>query len=152
MPLQDGFGQSWWTGDMSIPGRLFTIFLWVTRFCCQDFELWYDDHCVALILPSWVPAGSPSRGGDLVVYAFDINQPSLLTPFYFALVIVSISVSTALSTVFYSMNSSDNSPLSHSVLLVLFLSYWSVQLYISLWQSRLALIYSFVVDWAYSTN
>ena len=35
----------------------------------------------------------------------------------------------ALSTVFQSINSPDNSPLSHSVLLVLFLPYWSFQLY-----------------------
>ena len=30
-----------------------------------------------------VPVGSPSRGGDVTVYVFDINQPSLPTPFYF---------------------------------------------------------------------
>ena len=41
----------------------------------------------------------------------------------------------ALSTVFQSVNSPDNSPLSHSVLLVLFLPYWSFQLCISLWKS-----------------
>ena len=29
-----------------------------------------------------VPAGSPSRGGDVAVYVFDINQPSLPTPFF----------------------------------------------------------------------
>ena len=28
-----------------------------------------------------VPAGSPSRGGDIKVYVLDINQPSLPTPF-----------------------------------------------------------------------
>ena len=61
-----------------------------------------------------VPAGSPSRGGDVVVFVFDINQPSLPTPFYSAL--VSISVFKALSTVFHFLNSPDNSPLSHSVL------------------------------------
>ena len=33
-----------------------------------------------LPLPN-VPAGSPSRGGDVKVYVLDINQPSLLTPF-----------------------------------------------------------------------
>ena len=62
---------------------------------------------------SRVPAGSPSRGGDVAVYAFDINQPCLPTfLFYFAL--VSISVVMTLSTVFPSINSPDNSPLSHS--------------------------------------
>ena len=61
-----------------------------------------------------VPTGSPSRGGDVAVYVFDINQPSLPTPFYSAL--VSVSVFMALSTVFHSINSPNNSPLSHSVL------------------------------------
>ena len=63
-----------------------------------------------------VPAGSPSRGGD-VVYVTDINQPSLPTPFYS--VLVSVSVFMALSTLFHSINFPDNSSLSHSVLPVL---------------------------------
>ena len=66
------------------------------------------------VVPSRVPAGSPSRGGgDAAVYVFDINQRSLPTPSY--------SVFMALSAVFYSINSPDNSVLSHSVLLVIFL-------------------------------
>ena len=77
-----------------------------------------------------VPTGLPSRGGDVAFYVFDINQLSLPTPFYSAL--VSVSVFMALSPVFHSINSSDNSPLSHSVLPDLFLTYWSFQLYISL--------------------
>ena len=60
-------------------------------------ELWRD------------PAGSPSRGGDVGVYNFSFSS--------------SISAFTALSTVFNSMNSPDNFPLSHSVLPVLFLPY-----------------------------
>ena len=36
------------------------------------------------------PAGSPSRGGDVMVYVFDIKQPSLPTPFYFVLVTISV--------------------------------------------------------------
>ena len=63
--------------------------------------------------------GSPSRGGDVAFYVFDINQPSLPTPFYS--VLVSISVFMALSTAFHSINSPDSSPLSHSVLPALFL-------------------------------
>ena len=47
----------------------------------------------------------------------DINQPSLPTPF--CSVLVSISVFTTISTVFRSINSPDNSPLSHSFLPVL---------------------------------
>ena len=66
------------------------------------------------MLPSRVPASSSSRGGDVAVYVFDINQPSLPTPFHY--VLVSISVFMALSTVFHSINAPDNSPLSHSVL------------------------------------
>ena len=62
--------------------------------------------------------GSLSRGGDVAVDVFDISQPSLPTPFYS--VLMSISVLMALSTVFCSINSPDNCPLSPSVLLVLF--------------------------------
>ena len=46
----------------------------------------------------------------------DIDQPSLATPFYSVL---GLFLSVALLTVFYSINSPDNSPLSHSVLPVL---------------------------------
>ena len=72
-----------------------------------------------------VLTGSPSRGGDVTVYAKDMNQLSLPTPFY--AVFVSISVFMALSTVFHSLNSPDNSLttlLSHP--------YWSFQLLIPL--------------------
>ena len=65
--------------------------------------------------------GSPSCGGDVAVYVFDINQLSLPTPFYS--VFVPISVFMALSTVFHSINSPDKSPFSHSVLAVLSLPY-----------------------------
>ena len=77
-----------------------------------------------------VSAGSPSRGGVVAVCVFNKNQPSLPTPFYS--VLVSISVFMVLSTVFHSINSPDNSPLSHSALPVLFLSIWTFQRYISL--------------------
>ena len=59
--------------------------------------------------------------------SFDINQPSLPTPFYSVLVFISVYL--ALSTVFHSIISPNNSPLSHSVLPVLFLLYWSFQLH-----------------------
>ena len=68
----------------------------------------------------------------------DINQPSLATPFHS--VLASISVFMALSTVFHSINSPDNSPFSDSVLPVFSLPYWSFQLDISVWKSSLALI------------
>ena len=69
----------------------------------------------------------------MVRFMSDTNQPSLPTPFYS--VLVSISVFMALSTVFHSICSPDNSPFSHPVL-----PYWSFHLYISLWQSPSALI------------
>ena len=77
-----------------------------------------------------VPTSSPSCGGDIAVYVFDIDPPSLPTPFYFVLVLVSVFI--ALSTAFHSVNSPDNSPFSHPVLSVLFLPYWFFQLHISL--------------------
>ena len=84
----------------------------------------------------YVPVGSPSRGGDVVLYAFDINQLSLLTPFYSLL--VSISVFVAILTVFHSIHSPDNSPFSQSVLPFLSLPHWFFQLYyISLYESLL---------------
>ena len=79
-----------------------------------------------------VPEGSPSRGGNVAGYVFDINQPSLPTPFYSAL--VSVSVFMALSTVFHSINSPNNSPLSHSVLSVFFCLIGPFN-YISLYES-----------------
>ena len=67
----------------------------------------------------FVPVGPPSRGGDVAVYVFDINQRSLPTQFCSVLVFVSICM--AISTAFHSIDFPDNSPLSHSVLPVLFL-------------------------------
>ena len=83
------------------------------------------------------PRGLPFTWWGCCVYVFDINQPSLSTPFYS--VLVSISVFMALWTVFHSINSPDNSPLSHSVLPILFLPYWSFQTHVSLWKSPSAL-------------
>ena len=56
-------------------------------------------HCIDLLN---VSSGSPSRGGDVAVYVFDINQPSLPTPF--SSVVVSVSVFMALSTLFHFIN------------------------------------------------
>ena len=77
-----------------------------------------------------VPAGSPSRGGNVTVYVYDMNQPSLPAPLVQFLCVFSVFM--ALSTVFHSIDSPDNSPLSHSVLPVLSLPYGSFQLYVSL--------------------
>ena len=75
-----------------------------------------------------VAEGSLSRGGDVVVYVKGINQPSLPTPFFFHYFNESVTVFMAHLTVFHVLNSPDNSPLSHSVLPVLILFYWSFQL------------------------
>ena len=85
-----------------------------------------------------VPPGSPSSGGYVAVYVFNINQPSLATAFYS--VLVSVSLFMTLSTVFHFINSSDNSLFSYSVLPILILPYWSFQLCISLGKSPSALI------------
>ena len=88
-----------------------------------------SDHCLVSVC---FPA-SPPRVHLLLVgklrFMSDINQPSLLTPFYS--VLVSVSVFMAFSTVFHSINFLENATLFHSVLPVLFLLYWSFQLYIS---------------------
>ena len=69
----------------------------------------------------------------VVVVVFTVEsryQPSLPTPFYS--VLVSTSVFMALSTVFLSINSPDDSPFARFVLSILFLPSWSFQPYISL--------------------
>ena len=83
------------------------------------------------------PTSSSSRGGDDVVYNFDINQPSLPTPFHS--VLVSIYVCMALSTAFHSIYSRDNTPLFSlcsscliSVVLVLSTTYLFMKVSISL--------------------
>ena len=64
------------------------------------------------------PHGLTLCDGNVAVYVFDINQPSFSTPIYS--VLVSASVFMALSIVFHSINSPENSPLSHCILPVFF--------------------------------
>ena len=64
----------------------------------------------ARLTRSRVPTGSLSRGGDVTVYVW--HKLTDLTHFFFS-VLVSISVFMALSTVFHSINSPNNSPFSH---------------------------------------
>ena len=94
--------------------------------------LWVQCYIAPLI----VLAGWPLRGRDVEVNVFDINRACTLLFILFLCLIVFM----AILTVFQSINSPDNSPLSHYVLPVLFLPYGSFQLYISLWQSPLSLI------------
>ena len=51
----------------------------VTSTAVKDVEVLQK---VLLKLQWSVPAGSPSRDGDVVVCVKDVNQPSLSTPFY----------------------------------------------------------------------
>ena len=60
-----------------------------------------------------VPMGPPSGGGDVAVKCQRHKPTELAHSFFFYSVLVSISVFMALSTVFHSLNSPDNSPLSH---------------------------------------
>ena len=73
---------------------------------------------------------APFHVVGMLRFVFDINQPSLPNSFYS--VLVSVSVFMDLSIVFHSINSPEISPLSYSLLPVLFLPNWSFQLYISL--------------------
>ena len=92
---------------------------------------------VILLLPNLVqwyiitrqrPCRLTYSGGDVAVYVLDIDQSSLPTPSQCS-VLVSISVFLALLSVYHSLNFPNNNLLSHSVLPVLFLPYWSFQLY-----------------------
>ena len=76
--------------------------------CARENNLHASEFVLSVVL-----AVSPSRGGDVAVYIFCRNQPMFLTPFYLAL--VSISVVMTLSTVFHSINSPDNFPFCYSV-------------------------------------
>ena len=96
---------------------LFPFILLLVRWSEYHVENLFLSVCSAIgVMVSVVPTGSPSRGRDVVVYVFDTNQPSLPTPSYSVLACVSVFV--ALSRVFHSINSPNNSLLSHSVLLV----------------------------------
>ena len=104
-------------------------------FCAQHQETaaWgegpFDLIPIDLIPPDQSPRAHLHVVG-MLWFMSDINQPSWPTPFYS--VLVSISAFMALSTVFHSINSPDNSPFSDSVLPVLSLPDWSLQQYIPL--------------------
>ena len=98
----------------------------------QSLTQCYEQSHALILL---VPAGSPSHGGDVAVYVFNISQPSLPTPFYS--VLASISVFMALSNVFHSIYSPDNSAFLFrsssliSALLVLSTIYLSMKVFFS---------------------
>ena len=96
--------------------------MWLVWYMCNDvlemLDLALPESSQPNISLVTAPAASSSRGGDVAEYVFDINQPSLPTPFY--CIPVTLSVFMALSFVFHSISSPNNSPLSLSVLPVLF--------------------------------
>ena len=105
-----------------------------------------DADTTKLSLHCTSPRARPSRGRNVVVYVKDTgrHKPAELaysflfcSCVYFCLYGPSKCISfhkfsLALSNVFHSIHSPDNSPLSHSVLPVVSLPYWSFLLYISL--------------------
>ena len=104
------------------------------RCCCYHYCLFFIIIIVTVIAVCCtvvvkVPSGSPSRGGDVTVCVYDINQPSLPTPFHSAL--VSVSVFMALSTVFHSEILPTILNFLALFFPVLFLPYWSCQLCVS---------------------
>ena len=103
-----------------VPSRLF-----IFRYSCYMFHVWICGR----VFTDLSPRVHLHVMGMLRFTFFDIDRPSLPTPFYSVLVYVSVFM--ALSTIFHSTNSPGNSPLSHFVLLVFFRPYWSFQLYIS---------------------
>ena len=107
--------------------------------CCPVCSVLTVSLCVPYLqfVPCWpfllssfavtVPAVSSSPGGGVVVYVFDINQPSLPTPFYFCSC-VCFCLCAHFSSISFHKFSRQLFSLSHSVLLVFILPYWSFQL------------------------
>ena len=94
--------------------------------------IWIKSRLDQVWRKTQVPADPPSRGGEVAVYIFDINQPNLPTPFFFKFCSCTYFCLNGPFDRISFINSSDNSSLSHSVLPVLFLHYWSSQLHIYL--------------------
>ena len=79
------------------------------------------------------PTGSPSHGGDVVVFVKDINQPSLPTPFYSLLISIFMTLSTVIHSNINPPNNSAFSLCSSSLIL----TYWAFQQCISLYNTTL---------------
>ena len=91
-----------------------------------------------MFLLAHVTAGSPSRGGDVAVYVFEINQPSLSTPFYSVRVSVSVFMVlfNCISSHKFSRQLSDFSLCSSYLISA---SFVLSTIYISVYESRLQL-------------
>ena len=63
--------------DLSNQVRVLLLFGWLVGWLVGGLIGWFAG------LWRVVPAGSPSRGGDVTVYVRDINQPSFPPPFLF---------------------------------------------------------------------
>ena len=73
---------------MFSPFCLFSTALWGLSNSRPVHSLMMSSHlflCLHCLLPPFtvVPAGSPSRAGDVVIYVFDINRPELSHSFLF---------------------------------------------------------------------
>ena len=60
-----------------------SVWFMVLRPCSITSNDLVETPLVTIVLDFEVPAGSPSDGGDVTVYVYDISQPSLPTPFLF---------------------------------------------------------------------
>ena len=131
--------------DLSLLLFLLSICHYCCCFCCCPFVvivvIFVVVHFSLLLLFVVVHLAFDTRttdsiGRSLVSASCCSSSFSLLLHcFFHPSVLVSISVFMVLSTVFHSINSPADSPLSHSVPPVLFLPFWSFQLYISLRKS-----------------
>ena len=111
LPLSSYFQSRYnalWLTELKtlITDYFFLFFLLLFIFCCGCLSGKKKRRRKAQFVQVWVPVGSPSRGGNVAVYVFDINQPSLPVPFFFFLnyyyVFVSKSIFIGFSTVFHS--------------------------------------------------
>ena len=105
------------------------------KWCLRSRESAYAVHPVS---QEWSPRAFLHVVGML--WFMSKTRTNRACPLLFISILVSIYIFMALSTVFLSVKSPDNSPLSHAVLPVLILPCWSIQLYISLRKSPSALI------------
>ena len=121
-------------GSIGKTFKLCVLNRWDFNFCVRSSPLRGNElnsarsGSIKLLTQDKSPWSSPHVMRTLRSTSSDINQSSQPTPFYALLV---ISVLTALSTTFRSINSPNNSTFSHSILPVLFLPYWSFQPYLS---------------------
>ena len=74
------------SSDFTVCGKIDMTMICILWCVMMNFE---NDKFSPKISKLHVSTHSPSRGRDVAVYVFDINQPSLPTPFYSVLVSVS---------------------------------------------------------------